>query len=70
MNWNILALSDRTLGRTRSLMLIGAALDGKELGCEILEFTRQVLQNHPAFSAGLLAGVSENLPEAVRGQSG
>ncbi len=38
----------------------------KELGCEILEFTRQVLQNHPAFSAGLLAGVLENLPEAVK----
>jgi hypothetical protein len=47
-------------------MLIGAALDGRGVGYEIIEFAREVLQNHPAFKAGSLAGVLGNLPEAAK----
>lgn len=61
----VLALSDRTLDRTRQLMLIGTSLDAPVVAGQIGEFAREVLRHHPAFKSEALAGVLENLPEAA-----
>lgn len=60
-----LAKSDRTLERTRRLMLIGSKHPGPIISTQIREFARDVLQHHPAFQAESLAGVLANLPEAA-----
>lgn len=59
-----LTLSDRTLDRTRQLMLINTRLEGSLTG-QLGEFARAVLGRHPAFSTESLAGVLDNLPEAA-----
>lgn len=62
-----LALPDRTLARTRQLMLIGAGLGGSVIAGQITKLARDVLRSHPAFKSESLAGVLENLPDAPTG---
>lgn len=59
-----LTLSDRTLDRTRQLMLICTRLEGSLSG-QLREFAREVLGRHPAFRTESLDGVLDNLPEAL-----
>jgi hypothetical protein len=60
-----LAKADRTLERTRELMLFSAErLAGHPLGALVREFVGDVLGEHPAFRPPL-DGVLRNLPEAM-----
>lgn len=61
-----LSVSDRTLERTRELMLLSAErFTGQPLSGMVRDFVRGVLGGHPAFDSQSLAGVLENLPEAA-----
>ena len=59
-----LALSDRTLDRTRQLMLISTRLESSLSG-QLRGFAREVLGRHPAFGTDTLVGVLDNLPDAI-----
>lgn len=60
-----LAKADRTLERTRELMLFSAErLAAHPLGALVREFVGDVLREHPAFRSPL-DGVLRNLPEAM-----
>lgn len=61
-----LAAADRTLERTRELLLLSAERFGTSaLGAQVRAFAGDVLQRHPAFRSPSLDGVLANLPEAV-----
>lgn len=61
-----LAASDRTLERTRELLLLSVERLGHHpLAGQIRDFVREVLRRHPAYQAPSLHGVLENLPEAA-----
>lgn len=60
-----LALTDRILGRTRQLMLIGTGLQAPMVTGQIWDIAREVLHRHPAFKAGLFSDILNNLPEAA-----
>lgn len=58
------AAQDRTLERTRNLMLLSMErFDGPNLAGQVREFVRDVLMRHPAFRKGSLADALRNLPE-------
>jgi hypothetical protein len=58
------AASDRTLERTRELMLLGMArFDTPALVSQLREFVGEVLRRHPAFLAESLAAALENRPD-------
>ena len=60
-----LAASDRTLERTRELMLLSMErFDAATVGGQLWEFVRDVLHRHPAFAAESLAWLLENQPDA------
>ena len=59
-----LASSDRTLVRTRKLMLFGSRLPGAAITNQIRDFSGEVLRRHPAFGAPSLVAVLNSLPEA------
>ena len=59
-----LAAQDRTLEKTRELMLLSMErFDGPNLAGQVREFVRDVLVRHPAFQAGALVDAMRNLPE-------
>jgi hypothetical protein len=61
-----LSASDKTLERTRELMLLSAERFGNStLAGIVRDIVGDVLRSHPAFVATALAGVLENLPEAL-----
>src|SRR6266480_4407353 len=61
-----LSASDRTLERTRELMLLSAERFGSQpLAGQVRDYVRYVLRRHPAFLPESLAGVLENLPESA-----
>jgi hypothetical protein len=61
-----LSVSDRTLDRTRELMLLSAERFGNQmLAGQIRDFAGAVLRRHPAFLIESLAGVLANLPDAI-----
>lgn len=60
-----LALSDRTLDRTRQLILLGGKLGETIIAEQIREFVREVLQRHPAFGMKSLTDVLKNFPESA-----
>lgn len=60
-----LTLSDRTLDRTRQLILLGGKLDETIIAEQIREFVREVLQRHPAFGMKSLTDVLKNFPESA-----
>jgi hypothetical protein len=60
-----LAQSDRTLEKTRQMMLLCVGLDVSAGGNLIREFVGGVLQQHPAFVAASLADVLRNLPDSL-----
>ena len=58
------AAQDRTLERTRELMLLSMErFDGPNLAGQVREFVRDVLVRHPAFQTKTLADALRNLPE-------
>ncbi|MBI4692735.1 MAG: hypothetical protein HY749_01795 [Gammaproteobacteria bacterium] len=60
-----LASSDRTLERTRDLLLLSAEkFVHHPLAVQVKDFVREVLRNHPAYQSLSLQGVLDNLPEA------
>ena len=59
-----LASSDRTLIRTRKLMLFGSRLPSGAITAQIRDFSGEVLRRHPAFGAPSLVAVLNGLPEA------
>ena len=61
-----LASSDRTLDRTRRLMLLGDGLGSHPVASQIRDFSGQVLRRHPAFSIDSVAGVLRNFPDVSR----
>ena len=61
-----LSASDRTLERTRELMLLSMRrFDAPALAGQAREFVREVLRRHPAFLLESLGGVLENRPGAT-----
>lgn len=61
-----LAASDRTLERTRELLLLTMEkLAHHPLAGQVRDFVREVLRRHPAYQSPSLNGVLENLPDAV-----
>lgn len=61
-----LAASDRTLERSRELLLFCVErLMRHPLGGQVRDFVRDVLRRHPAYQSPSLNGVLENLPEAA-----
>lgn len=61
-----LAASDRTLERTRELLLLTMEkLARHPLAGQVRDFVREVLRQHPAYQSPSLTGVLENLPDAV-----
>jgi hypothetical protein len=59
-----LALSDRTLDRTRMLLALGVErLHNTRLDDPVREFVRDVLASHPAFQGGALDDVLRGLPD-------
>lgn len=59
-----LAQADRTMEKTRQLLMLAVRLDDVSLAGRLREFARDVLRRQPAFRTDSLAGVLENLPEA------
>lgn len=61
-----LAATDRTLERTRELLILsGERLGTSALGAQVRAFVGEVLHRHPAFRSPSLVGVLANLPEAL-----
>src|SRR5688572_13689476 len=61
-----LASGDRTLDRTRDLILLGAErISNQPLAGELRSFVSDVLRRHPAFAAPEMDGVLKNLPDAI-----
>jgi hypothetical protein len=61
-----LAASDRTLDRSRELLLLSVErLAHHPLAGEVRDFVREVLRRHPAYQPPSLHGVLDNLPEAA-----
>lgn len=61
-----LAAADRTLERTRELLLLSAERFGTSaLAAQVRGFVGEVLHRHPAFRSPSLVGVLANLPEAA-----
>jgi hypothetical protein len=61
-----LAASDRTLERSRELLLLSVErLARHPLAGQVRDFVREVLRQHPAYQSPSLHGVLENLPDAV-----
>jgi hypothetical protein len=59
-----LAASDRTLRRTRELMLLSIEwIDSSVLSGQVREFVREALRRHPAFIRESLAAALENRPD-------
>ncbi len=59
-----LATQDRTLERTRELMLLSMErFDGPNLAGQVREFVRDLLMRHPAFQVEALADALRNLSE-------
>ncbi len=58
-----LAAQDRTLKKTRDLMLLNMEFDGPNLAGQVRELVRDVLVRHPAFQIEALADALRNLPE-------
>ena len=56
-----LASFDRTLDRTRQLMLLGDGIGNHAVAIRIRDFSGHVLRRHPIFRIRSLAGVLENL---------
>ena len=61
-----LASSDRTLERSRELLLLSVEKLGRHpLAAKLRNFVRDVLRCHPAYQLPTLEGVLENIPEAA-----
>lgn len=61
-----LAASDRTLERSRELLLLSVEkLAHHPVDGQLRDFLREVLKRHPAYRDPSLSGVLENLPDAV-----
>lgn len=61
----LLSASDRTLERTRDLMLLSFEWSDVMLAGQVREFISEVLRRHPAFLSESLAGVFSNNPDGI-----
>jgi hypothetical protein len=60
-----LAAHDRTLDRSRELLLLTGERLPQPLAGQARDFAREVLRRHPAYQVTVLHGVLENLPDAA-----